>query len=52
VHFTKLVSRRLDRDYVRADPLVGRWKPTRGFSDAGNYITTIDSMEQTKEVSP
>jgi len=34
-----------DRDYERADLLVGRWKPPRGFFDVGHYITAIDSIE-------
>jgi len=44
-HFRHLVPRRLDPDYLRADPFVGRWKPPRGFTDLGYFKTAIDSME-------
>jgi len=44
-HFRQLVPRRLDPDYLHVDPLVGRWKPLKGFFDVGHYITATDSME-------
>jgi len=44
-HFKQLVSRKLELEYERADPLEGRWKPTRGYADPGHYNGVIKLME-------
>jgi hypothetical protein len=44
-HFKQLAPRKLEPEYERADPLVGRWKPIRGFSDPGHFRCIIDLME-------
>jgi len=34
-HFKSLLPRKVEEDYERADPLVGKWKPLRGFTNHG-----------------
>jgi len=44
-HFKQIVLRKPEVEYKRADPLVGRWKPPRGYADPGHYRDIIDLME-------
>jgi hypothetical protein len=44
-HFKTLVPRKREEDYLHVDPLGGKWKPPREFSDPEHFITAIDSME-------
>ncbi|RHN49885.1 putative protein-serine/threonine phosphatase [Medicago truncatula] len=44
-HFRHIVPRRKYEDYERENPYVGRWRPPRGYSDAGHFRGLMDSME-------
>ena len=44
-HFKQLVQRKRDKDYMRADPHVGKWKPHMVFFDHGHFRSAIDLTE-------